>query len=1366
MRLIRPRRFTGHSRVRARVVTTLVLLVGCGSLASAPAASALSARGHVFAGAFGSDGEGEVPMVDPTAVAVSEVGPAAGDVYVVDRGGNRIMQFDAAGKFVAAWGWGVKDGAREYEVCDAGEQCKAGTPGAGLGLEKFHLSRAQLVSPTAIAVDDSTDPSDPSRGDVYVVADAALEKTAVYKFGPNGEYKGHLTTKTESEFDERAEGVAVDSSGVVWVEWGADSNVIVRFDDGEPNRRIAKEEEIAAGVEPLRPGFAVGPEDGLYVDYEPGEAFQEATDEASRYSEEGRGEHGEEPCEASPCLPAKLVGLAEPIHELLPGAVVSEDLYGESTSGIAVDPRNHDVYLDNVSKLTALTAAGKLIQQFGAGQLKEGRGLAVNGQGDVFAPDASSGEIDMYAPEPAGAPTVSGLSVENVTPTAAQFAAAIDPEGASGATSYRFEYGTSRCDSGPSACSELAEGQLGGASFGEEGFGEVEVHASAGAGAATGALVPETTYYYRVLASNEHSGGGDAEAESEESSFTTPPASEQGAADGRVWELVSPADAEGAEPEALTALGGTIQSSADGQSLTYVTDGPIGSPEGNRSLEVTQMLACSSRAASCAEAQQGAQGWRSRDIVTANEHGNGIELGKPPEYQLFSSDLSLSLLQPFPEGGGALEEPPLSPPATSAERGHQEKTLYLRDDAPIEPDDAEQADYTAAAADGTLQDAPGYLALVSGLDTASGTEFGQQLRFAGATADLSHVVISSQVALTAGFAMPASGENLYEWAGPGSLEPINVLPGSEGAPASDARLGANDSAGSDDVEHAISDNGARVFWSAKAAGGEHLYMRDTVSRETIQLDVVQAGAEGLGAQDQYRDNPVFQDASSEGSEVFFTDEERLTTNAGATGGKPDLYAFDVASGQLTDLTPAYAGESANVQGIALGASEDGAYVYFVADGVLSSQAAADTGAGHCAAVEGEPVPPDATCNLYLVHDAGQPGAVAWEAPHFLAALSSEDEPDWGAPRVQSDLGGDLGYLTARVSPNGRYLAFMSQLDLTGDYDNRASAPSADGAPAEEVFLYDAQTGRLVCASCDPSGSRPVGVFDPEGAGEGEEGLGLLVDRTKVWEGHWLAGSIPGWTKIEHFRALYQSRYLSNDGRLYFDSPDALVPQDVNGKEDVYEYEPQGVPSGAHRCSSSGVTYSARAEGCIALISSGTGTSESAFLDASVSGGEGASGEQLEEGGGDVFFVTAAKLVPQDTDTSFDVYDAHECTNGSPCIVAQSEAPPTPCEGTQSCRPASTGSPPAGEAIATGETPVSGDTPTSTAKPAQQSVLASKQSAKPKPLTRARKLADALRVCKRITHKKTRTKCEAQARRRYGPAKRTKAKRAAHKQAGR
>src|SRR5262249_14159640 len=148
------------------------------------------------------------------------------------------------------------------------------------------------------------------------------------------------------------------------------------------------------------------------------------------------------------------------------------------------------------------------------------------------------------------------------------------------------------------------------------------------------------------------------------------------------------------------------------------------------------------------------------------------------------------------------------------------------------------------------------------------------------------------------------------------------------------------------------------------------------------------------------------------------------------------------------------------------------------------------------------------------------------------------------------------------------------------------------------------------------------------AGEGE---GLMVDRPRLWEHRWLAGSIPGWTRYGELNANHQSRYLSNAGRLLFNSSDALVPQveartreeNVEGKtlkvgvENVYEYEPNGLGS----CQQAG--------GCVGLISSGTSEHESAFLDAS-------------ESGNDVFFLTAAQLVAQETENGDDIYDARSC----------------------------------------------------------------------------------------------------------------------------
>ena len=137
---------------------------------------------------------------------------------------------------------------------------------------------------------------------------------------------------------------------------------------------------------------------------------------------------------------------------------------------------------------------------------------------------------------------------------------------------------------------------------------------------------------------------------------------------------------------------------------------------------------------------------------------------------------------------------------------------------------------------------------------------------------------------------------------------------------------------------------------------------------------------------------------------------------------------------------------------------------------------------------------------------------------------------------------------------------------------------------------------------------------------------------------------------------HESRYLSNNGRLFFDGAGALVAQDqaptrqetVNGKtlnvgvENVYEYEPGGIGS----CQ--------QASGCVALISSGTSERESAFLDAS-------------EGGGGAFFLTAAKLVAQDTEPGYEVYAAAECgTSETPACLPDKLPPPEECTG-EGCR---------------------------------------------------------------------------------------------------
>jgi hypothetical protein len=597
-----------------------------------------------------------------------------------------------------------------------------------------------------------------------------------------------------------------------------------------------------------------------------------------------------------------------------------------------------------------------------------------------------------------------------------------------------------------------------------------------------------------------------------------------------------------------------------------------------------------------------------------------------------------------------------------------------------------------------------------------GTKFGGnpeeavgEARFVGATPDASHVVLNSKIGLTEKSPVPSGG--LYEWSAdlPAAerLQLVSVLPENEGGEAvlGGIFFGGHVKGGNHEISrHAISDDGSRVIFTASAPGQSHghLYMRDVTRDETIRLDTAEGGSTVSQTE------AFYQDASSDGSRVFFTSLAPLTKDAGGNeqNAREDLYEctmVEIEEGgrerlkcDLSDLTPVSgpsgAGEAAGVQGDVLGASEnDGGYVYFVANGVQAQGASP----GNCEGSEA-----GGKCNLYVRRDG---------VTSFIATLSSDDYPDWNPAGV-------LNKLTSRVSPDGVWLTFMSDRSLTG-YDND---DAKSGMPDEEVYLYNAQSGRLVCASCNPTGARPDGV---------EYSLDeRLVGGDRVWHEHqWLAANIPGWTPYELGEALYQSRYLSDSGRLFFNSSDALVPQDTNGNEDVYEYEPVGAGPTGTGCSESSATFSAPSDGCVGLISSGLAYGESAFLDAS-------------SDGSDVFFLTSEKLVPEDLGAGIDIYDAHECNTSSPC--APVPAPPVPeCISASACRLAAMSQP-----------PIYGPPSSSTFSGAGNITRPEiKPTVKAKSLTRAEKLSRALKQCKKMSRKK-RVGCERQAHKRYGKVK--------------
>ena len=433
------------------------------------------------------------------------------------------------------------------------------------------------------------------------------------------------------------------------------------------------------------------------------------------------------------------------------------------------------------------------------------------------------------------------------------------------------------------------------------------------------------------------------------------------------------------------------------------------------------------------------------------------------------------------------------------------------------------------------------------------------LALQGFSADGHHAVFAANDALSED-APSGTAAKVYDYSA-GQLRYVCLLPG--GTPlTTGCSVGTSTTNGGlieeygRSVENAVSADGSRIFWTASGgAGAGKLYAR-------VDGEVTVA----ISKKSQAR----FWGASPDGTRAIFSE-------GGSSSGGRELYEFKLGEDFPEDGTPI----AGDVYGVA-GMSEDATRVYFASGEALDGAAQA-----------GEP-------NLYL-YELG-------EGVRFIATLASEDVGD----TPLSPLATSADQHMARVTPDGTGLAFISKASLTG-FDNRSVS---SGEPLWEVYHYDAASGELVCASCNPTGARPVGRDVKHG--------------NSMWRG--VAAWIPGSTT-----SLYAPRALSDDGkRLYFNAIDALVPRDTNGVLDVYQWEARG----SGDCSEPG--------GCVSLISTGKSPQDSEFLDADVDGR-------------DVFFTTGQSLVDRDPGL-IDVYDAR--ADGG---FAPPPPPPPACEG-DACQP--------------------------------------------------------------------------------------------------
>jgi hypothetical protein len=517
----------------------------------------------------------------------------------------------------------------------------------------------------------------------------------------------------------------------------------------------------------------------------------------------------------------------------------------------------------------------------------------------------------------------------------------------------------------------------------------------------------------------------------------------------------------------------------------------------------------------------------------------------------------------------------------------------------------------------------------------------------GASSDLSHVVFQFKASLCCG-ASPLH-THVYEEAG-GVLRQVDVPPEGgklEGEDNAGAAASFSWPASTGNPWRAVSANGSRVVFTGgeKDAGSSaplagQVYVRENPLSGvdgcsaaggacTVEVSASEkTNGSGPGGTDPnagkgpMEGTAWYRGASVDGSRVFFTSRVELTNDAdtGLEDSAANLYEYDFERPEgkrLSDLTPENV-DGAAVLGVVT-ASEDGSYVYFVAEGVLTN---GKNGEGREPSA-GQP-------NLYLSHGGSvsfiaklAPRVGGGEFPGLANALGNGygDEEDWLGEEGGTDYDFGPGQHSVRVTGDGTLLAFTSELGLTG-YDNRpAAAGECEGERCREVYLFDAVSGRLVCLSCDV-GSRPVG---PSALG-GHESMG--------------AGD------LGEPSSFYVARNISEGGgRVFFQSADALVPQDSNGLLDVYEWERPGAGS----CTESVPAFRAGSGGCVFPVSDVAGGSESFFMDASGNGD-------------DVFIATADQLVPSDTDPREDVYDVR-VDGGFPVTAA-----PPVCTNADSCKP--------------------------------------------------------------------------------------------------
>ena len=504
----------------------------------------------------------------------------------------------------------------------------------------------------------------------------------------------------------------------------------------------------------------------------------------------------------------------------------------------------------------------------------------------------------------------------------------------------------------------------------------------------------------------------------------------------------------------------------------------------------------------------------------------------------------------------------------------------------------------------------------------------ERTQIVGASRGLSHVVLESEVSEGApagygdqgcpGAGAVKHGAALCESAG-GQLKLVNVRPGGESEPVSEcgAALGEGSFTGASSGGsgyHAVSADGSRVFFTApdpsheavRTAGpgcwnGEPRLQGPPRVAEGVPVNApqlyvrvdgtqtleVSAPEEGVSVPAS-KDYPAeYVGASEDGSEVFFATRTWLTANHPSSHDL-ELYEWQAeGAGACTASSPGYS--SASI-------------------GCLTRVSVPVGEAGKPNAGEADPAAGAEVIAVLAV--AAEGSAVYFTADGVLAANQIDGahaEPRSCEPQPSSGVCSLYRYQPATASTPAKttFIAPSTACSFAAPVEcGPVSTGDSPSPQPETTRAYTTPDGRYLLFKND---ERAIYRYDAVG-----ETLTLISPRgefTRSAPTHDASGPV---------------RAMSNDGSyVFFDTPAALVPEATNGTLDVYQWH----------------------DGTISLLGSGSEPDPSFFLGYSPYVTPG--GETIE--GGNVFIGTHDRLVPQDTNSIGNIYDARICVAQSPCI---------------------------------------------------------------------------------------------------------------------